>query len=1087
MLIRRFLNSTDGARSGSGSRAIALAAMALAVFSTPLAAETSPHAIFPDDYNQGVPSADAAERAQLEAEGKLFPLKAELAAKGVKAAQPVIDKDFIVFGYAQSTTADTYTDFYRWEALTHVGSTFIEFDNTGDIINPNSWINRDDNLRAGGAAQAAGTKVILVMLNDGFDVTVINDVMTNPTARATLISEIAGLLLPDTYAHGVSFDFEPFSWTSAARDGMISFFADLRTTLGPNYEISIYADPTPSLTQWNIPAFEPNLDYIIYSCYDYASGATPHAISDFNNYITQINNFYLDAGLPASKMVAAISTYSRRWSGTTTYDVTGDPVVDGVNPVAGGFTDGLYETTLWPQFGGPQTENYELGDEASWHTWNDSGTNYVRTWDSPRSVEYKFRHALSNQDPTTGNDQAGKRLGGVAFWSLIWTAETQSYDPIAAASVGKTRMYPHVFQIAQEALAAPGTTKFVAAGFEGLNFRWRDPNEGPDDVGDTDTNSARAIVTAPAGAGRPASTTNAMQVTYDFESAGANRLFFRHEPLASPLGPTVLDHHAVAAVFDSTTRVTSYVHTSAANANVSVRLVVMDANNQLEMSNPYTLSAAGWNEIAFDLTDPAQVNAMSTTQPLVNSGDGVINTAGGGAKDIAFMGFLIEANGAQVGNVTFDEVSYEHANPGARVYTINEFAYRSDAGEFIEIYGTPGATTPAGLQVRVLSGADGTVLKTIDIGGVTFGADGIHCVGDPAVAGVDSSTGFGNAVNDLPGNTTVAQNNTGLQVYDPNTGAVYDSVVYEAFGGIGDLIRLETLAVTGEGFPWLGEIAGGHSYGRYPDGSDSNLNSADFRSLPQTPGLPNSTNLSALPVAYNFSTAPASAVLTYPFASAGSVASGVGASPGGGNVYRVADSGGGNMAFFNDALTAGENGYRVTGRLYIPGDAEPAQAIGIGICGTLGTTFFEATPSDTGYENGYWLLYQNTAAAAINNGLGAHNGVFKFVSASNDNMDDEIVSELASVAIGSTGATAGAWTTFLLEIDPDGNSLRAEIGGTTVYTGTIPEGGRISGAFVAGHRENHTGGTAANEGTWLDDVLIQPLGTGVEHWRILGN
>jgi hypothetical protein len=441
-----------------------------------------------------LPSADAEERNQLLKDGTLLPLKAT-GKRGPKSATPKVSDDFIVFGYTQSDAFQTYTDFYRWESLTHVASPFVSFaaDGTVSVGNENVWLNRDVQLQAGGAAEAAGVKVILTMLNTGFDVSVINSVMTSPSARTTLIGEIHNLVATGGYCGGVTFDFEPFLWNSSARDGMVTFFQDLRTdldTIDPNLEISIYADPSASATQWNLPAFTPNIDYYLYSCYDYATGSTAHAISDFNNYIAGVDDFYMDGGVPADKMVMVISTYSGRWSAVTAYNTS-----SGSSRVAGGFTDGLYETTEWQSFGGPQTENYVQGDEVSWHTWNDTGTDYTRTWDSPTSIEYKFRHALSNQDSDGVHN--GKRLRGVGFWSLIWLAETNSYDPITTSSAGKTRMYPQVFQLAQETLHAPGDTKYVATGFECLDFRWRDPNEGADDVGDTDLNTSRGIVTAP--------------------------------------------------------------------------------------------------------------------------------------------------------------------------------------------------------------------------------------------------------------------------------------------------------------------------------------------------------------------------------------------------------------------------------------------------------------------------------------------------------------------------------------------------------------------------------------------------------------
>ncbi|NUP88556.1 MAG: hypothetical protein HUU25_01910 [Candidatus Sumerlaeia bacterium] len=1034
-----------------------------------------------------IPSVHAQQMAQIESEPLLEPgaapdpaveeaLRGSPASPGRRSTTPTPSLNFISFGYAQSYgSSGTYTDFYRYNALTHIGSTFITFNSSGVITNPSTWTGRDAQLRAGGAAQAAGTKVIMVVLNSGFDVTVINSVMTSASARTQLVTDIVNLLQADSYSHGVSFDFEPFSWSSAARDGMTLFFQELRTALDTaglnNHEISIYGDPTPSSTQWDLPGFEPNLDYILYSCYDFATGSTPTAISRFRgtgiDYLTQVNDFYLDGGFPHEKMVMTISAYSRRWDNGT-YGVSG-----ATNDLAQGFTDGLYDTTMNPNFGGPYADNYVTDHQAGWHTWND-GTPRIRTWESPEAFEYEIRHVLSNQDDDGIHN--GRRLGGVGFWSLIWLAETTSYDPIAASSSAKTRMYPHIFQLLEEILAPPGTTRYTAEGFEALNFRWRDPNEGPDDSGDTDTDSTRALVATPAGGPPGHPSTNAMRVTFDFEAGSGNRLFFRHEPLRNNAATSVNDRNAVIAVFDSTTAVHAQMYTPAAYSGRTVRMVVQDGNGQLETSPTFTLNATGWREITFDLT--AGVTAYTTAEPGFSSGNGTLNTAGGGARDIAFVGWLIEGGGAGAGEVTFDELQYEHRNPGGLNYKINEFRYNASASEFVEIHGPAGAI-PASTVLRFHSPVDGSVLSSVDLGGVVVPADGHLVIGDTGVPNVDLVPPGWGAADNIP-NTDPSS----MQIYNTATGCVYDSVVYEAAGGLDDLIRASTLGVTGEGYPWIGEVgpgttAGGTPYtlGRYPSGTDTNWNFADFSFMPATPGAANGGSVS-LGQFFDFTTAPANAYAAYQsFAVASPAGAGLPASPGGGNAHRCVDtSGGGQITMIGDAaLGAGGGGYTVTGDLYIPALAAPAQAIGIGICGRQGSTFFTANPSASGYESGYWLIYEN-GTVGLNDGRPDHDGVFEFVHASNDRMDANPVDLLASRTLASAGVSRGTWVPFSLTVNPSlvGQQLIIQINGVDVYRGNLPAGGPTSGAFQIGFRENHSGGPVASEGTWVDSVTIGP-------------
>lgn len=1040
-------------------------------------AQDSPHAASMAEMPEEAPAgSDAAERAALEAKGQLFPLL-EARKAGEKTSAPNIKDGGIVFGYAQAYGASgTYVDFYRWEALTHVGSTFIEFDSTGNITNPSTWTGRDPILEAGGAAEAAGVKVIMVVLNENFDDAVINTVIQSAPARAILVDDIADLLQADTYSHGVSFDFEPFSWTSATRDQMDDFFLELRTELDNrgmvNHEISLYGDPTPSTTQWNAGVLA-NLDYLLYSGYDFASGLTPNAITEHDDATAQMD-FYFDLGLDPAKFVYVISSYSRNWEATSAYGVAG------TDEFAEGFTDGLYDVTLNPRFGGPFTENYVTGDEVSWYTYNDGTNDRTVTFDSPRALTTKIGSTLAY--PGTGTYQ-GRKLGGVGFWSLMWMAETTSWDPIAGATSGKVRTYPQIYQICQELLAPPGQEDFVVAGFEGLNFRWRDPNDGPDDIGDTSSDSTRGIVSAPAGSGRPASTTNAMELSFDMDTS-PGQLLFRFELLAAneaAIQNSVIDTNAVAAQFDTTTELTTSIHTSSAYANATLRMVVMDASRELEMSPAFSLNATGWRDITWDLT--SGVTAYNTNEVAFVDGDGVLDTAGGGAKDIAFAGFLLETSASNTnGSVVLDEITYRHANAGGLDYKINEVRYDgATGGEFVEIYG-PAGSLPAGFEVRAIDGTTGTVTTFSVSGSVPNdgGGFGYFVVGDSDVPNVDFTTGFSTGAGNLPDS-----NPSAVQLYNSSNGGVYDSFVYEAFGGLDELVAQSMLGVGNEGFPWFGRVATGtdsasakHTAGRYPNGADTNVNYDDFSLMKATPGAANGVGLTAAGITtYNFTSLPSTYFTTFTSTGDGNVASGVGASPSGGNVLRVVDeSGGGTVSYIGDAgLGSDGNGYQVAGEVFLPNAAAPAQAVAVGICGGQGSTFFTSSALSSGYENGYWLIYENNGTADLADGLASHAGIVHLVHASNDNQDGNPV-----VSLGSLAVSSGAWTTFDMTIDPSAapaSQLVAKVGGVTVYAGAIPTGGPTSGPVMFGFRE-FTGGTVTSvEGTWIDNLRIGPVGT----------
>ena len=124
---------------------------------------------------------DAREVAALKARGELFP--AAPGPAGLRAPS-AIEEGRVVFGYLQSEVQVFHT---RWHALTHVGSLFVSFNSSGALTGTGAFTGRSSYLKAGGAAQAAGVKVILVL--NQFDDSpggVLDAVLTSPARRSGL-------------------------------------------------------------------------------------------------------------------------------------------------------------------------------------------------------------------------------------------------------------------------------------------------------------------------------------------------------------------------------------------------------------------------------------------------------------------------------------------------------------------------------------------------------------------------------------------------------------------------------------------------------------------------------------------------------------------------------------------------------------------------------------------------------------------------------------------------------------------------------------------------------------------------------------
>lgn len=985
----------------------------------------------------------------------------------VKSIPPVIDEDdFIVFGYLQNANILFHV---RWHALTHIGVQFTVFDSDGNFTNlPGSWNNRSNLVKAGGPAEAAGTKVIMVL--NSFDDEMpsggnpdggaIYQVFTTPSKRTNLVNNVVDAMVndPGNYSHGVNIDVE-FSWNTEVRDGLVEFFAELRQAFDAaglvDHEISVYTNPTFSSTLWNfdpVDGITPHIDYMIFSGYDWGTGSTPVAVSRMPQLINQAQN-YINNGLPPEKLVIAYSTYGRTYPGTDQYLSAGT----GSSSTGRGFTHGLFDTTIRrsqvpdPISDPSYTPQYSTNGESAWYTFESGGDDYTVVWDSEESLEYKFRQALSFGHGSS--DERGRRLRGVSIWSLRWLAETSSIDMRTGNTVGRTRTYPHVYQLFQELFSPVGQKEFFLEPFAGIDPRWRNPSEAPD------SNNHGAIsvtrVNTPGGSGAAENSVTAAQLVIPFTGATGNRAVFAHEILAHPDFPAIRDYHSALGHVPRASTIRSRVHTTAAHGNYSVRMLAIDENGEIEASPAFSLGSAGWQTLEWDLFDDSATTPFTTTEPGFSSGDGVVDSAGGRTRDIGFFGFVVEGTGVETVTITFDYITYELADPHGKDYVINEFTYLPSTGEYVEIHGEPGVI-PAGTELVVYNSADGSILNTFDLSGQTIGAGGLFVVGDSGVSNVDFSTGFtsgGEFPNTIP---------SAIQLRNSNTGHVYDSLVWRAYGGLGDLVRRQTWGVTGFGpTSWTGQIGnGGYSIGRYPDGANTGNNFRDFSVMQPSPGSSNAGAIASLPVSYNFATTPAPLFFAFNWVNAGITSSPPGSTPPA-NALRVADSTGGNIAFIGDAaLGGGGAGYSASGEMYIQPAAAGSQSVAVGICGTLGSNFFSAISAGSAYETGYWITYQNDGGASLRDGLDNHAGEFVFYHAVNNNQHPYIVEELGRVALASiSGLNEGDWGAFVLSVDPTNDRLYASMGGAVLYDDSIPTDGPTAGAFQIGHRMGTTGGS----------------------------
>lgn len=1016
-------------------------------------------------------------------------------AKSAVAKSPSISPEFINFGYIQNNNILPYVQF---ETFTHVAAPFVDFIGDGSLHSGtvSSFQNRNAALLPGGAAERAGTKVIMCVRNRSFNETYLANVMQDPSRRATLVQAVKNLAENDPYCAGVNFDFE-FSWTSATRDGITEFIHAIRAAL-PDKEISVYTHAYYDASKWDIPAIIDDIDYLLYSTYDFGTSSA-RAIADYDDVLREVTE-YLNSGVPPEKMVLTWVAYGRRF-------YSQDPFTDygsyfGNSKQSQGFNDTLYNTTLRQADNGPFTPIYVRGDETAYYKYSQPDTQFpfitnyfVAVGDTPESLALKI--SAARNFPGYNGDFHGVRLRGVGWWSMMWVApywdnfelgsggsSFSGYDPLVSQVVKRAPYYRHVDLLVQETLKKPGQTKFQLESFENTDPHWRDPNVSPDTTGDTDGNSSWSWVNAPGGTNRPTETLRAGRLRFDFEDSSNNQLFMRYEMLSNRVEQNIVDTHSALALISVNSRISGYYYVPGNYSNRQIRLAALDGNREVEVSKPITLpESVGWYQFTWDLNDPAQVDPWTTSEPNFNSGDGTVDTSTPGARDVSFLGFILEGGGSGAGNIYFDEITYEDRAPAGASYVVNEFRYGDPAEEFVEIAGPPGPL-PVGLQLVSYNANDASQYKSTPLVGRSIPASGILVIGDNGVEGTTGESGFvpfswNSTTSDLP---TVLPGS--LQLRDAQTGYVYDSVVYGAYGGVQELARIQTNGVASEGYGWLGTIGNGvdgnsqgYSFGRRPDVPDTNVNQWDFSFMAASPGEPNIvSSLIGSDEAIQFDTQPDGSFQTYQqMRLVDPTSAGLSPSPDGGNAYRCVDTtGGGAIGVFGDAGMGGDSGLDITGEIYIPHGSHPAQAIAVGFCGTQGSTFFSPFPNNSGYEDGYWLIYEN-GSVDLNDGQPNHPGSFQFVLASNDNLDSAPTTALGSPKpLPNLGAVLGQWTSFRLRVDPTADAseqLVAQVNGSDVYRGAIPEDGPVRGAFMVGFRETDYNITSV-EGTWIDGLKI---------------
>lgn len=579
------------------------------------------------------------------------------------AVHPEIDPEVVVLGYVQK---DTPCWGYRWQDLTHVALPAIDFDTSG-TLDTSYLATRNVALKPNGVADAYGVKVLLTVRNKDFDAAVLEEMMPDTEKRAALVRVLAGVINnPADNIAGVSLDFEPLTQeTAATNSAIVSFILELRAALLPGKIITWFVGTTYSDKQFSVIAnCIAAVDFFNFGSYPWNGPAstTIGAIAPRPNYTSELNKFFA-AGVPAEKTVLVLPAYGYSWF-----------VYEGGYPVAVkgprgtiGYSVGKFEALLLGNYA--IGKGYNAQDVVNYFSGGNLSGIETTVWDDENTLRTKMQDALHWPGP----EHTGAKLRGVGFWSLMWMAQnypdfrSRDHDGNPLVTVPKTRTYPQIYQTVQELFHPQNSNAIILEKWESDDSiltpeardsqnRWRSPAEGPDGVGVDSSATSIAVVPLPDPVGAPANSDRCQKINFGFTAAANNRMLYRWEILGHDYYRSIVDRLATCGFFDATREVRLDVYSPEVKPGCAIRMVVMDANRELEMGPLQTLDWTGWKTIRWNLSAAPPIGYATKFNQYV-SGNGVLNVPASDKKNLSFIGILITGGGANVsGAIYLDEL-----------------------------------------------------------------------------------------------------------------------------------------------------------------------------------------------------------------------------------------------------------------------------------------------------------------------------------------------------------------------------------------------------------------------------------------------
>lgn len=315
-----------------------------------------------------------------------------------------------VFGWHPYWMGTSYNN-YDWELISDLSYFSYEVDaNTGNAITTHNWLTANVVT----TAQANGVDVNLCATLFSNHATLLG----NATSKQTLISNLISLV-QQRNAKGVNIDFEgvPSAQSAAFTAFMIDLCNQMHAAV-PNSEVSVALPAVNWSGVYDVASMASYVDLFCIMGYDYYwSGSTTAGPTDplfnfqtsYNYTLSKSITYYLNNGVPASKLILGLPYYGREWP-TSSSTVPSSTTANGVSRT--------YDFVRANSTGNYNTAQWDANSFTPYYVYNSGGWNQCFI---DNAYSLGKRYDIVNQ----------RDIAGIGIWALGYDdGYTELWDKI---------------------------------------------------------------------------------------------------------------------------------------------------------------------------------------------------------------------------------------------------------------------------------------------------------------------------------------------------------------------------------------------------------------------------------------------------------------------------------------------------------------------------------------------------------------------------------------------------------------------------------------------------------------------------------